>query len=129
MRKTYTNFYKVNDEEKYNKLLSHLHVTQSYGGFSPMSKMDKRGKELHGLYTYGPLVMQNDDGKEVELNAFFKEMQTLLPVGEALIWVETTDNDATAIIVTKDIIESMNLFSWLKSKARENDILGDITLI
>lgn len=94
-----------------------------------MSKMDERGKELHGLYTYGPLVMVDDDGKEVELNAFFEEMQTLLPVGEALVWVETTDNDATAIIVTKDIIESMNLFSWLKSKARENDVLNDITLI
>ena len=73
--------------------------------------------------------MIDEDGKEVELNVFFKEMQTLLPVGEALVWVKTTDNDATAIIVTKNVIESMNLFSWLKSKARENDILNDITLI
>ena len=129
MRKTYTNFYKVNDEEKYKNLLSHLHVTPSYGGFSPMSKMDERGKELHGLYTYGPLVMVDDDDKEVELNAFFEEMQTLLPVGEALVWVETTDNDATAIIVTKDIIESMNLASWLKTMARAQDVLNDISVI
>lgn len=110
-----TNYFRVTDEKKFERLLSCLSGTEDrIYNFTKI--MD--GAVYHALGTYGPITYQDsldkDEYAEDDFDYFLYQIQKILPDNEALIYMESGYEKlryvtGVCIVVTKNDIRSVNL--------------------
>lgn len=119
-----TNYFRVTDEEKYQKLFNRLGSEYQIEDFSEV----KDGVMYHGFGAYGTIDFYDENDLEIDFDIFLKEMQEILPDNEAFIYFETGNEKlkylvGSCIIVTNKEIVSENIDDWAIKKSKE--LLGD----
>lgn len=115
-----TNYFRVTDENKYKELFEKLSGEDVVQDFS---YTDDNGNILHGFGCYGCIGYYNED-EEYDLDLFFEELQEILPDDDAMIWIKAEYEKlryviGSAIVVTKDDIQSMDINTWAVHTARK----------
>lgn len=105
-----TNYFRVTDEEKLDRLLADI---EDACGTLHYSK-EKDGQLFHVICSYG--FMDFDWFEECTGYDFFEKLQQILPEGEVFIYMEAGHEklryvDADAIILTKDERRKLNFES------------------
>lgn len=102
-----TNYFEVTDDVKYQELLEAL--MQSYD----ISKIEREenGKVRHAFGTYEDIDLEYVDGFD---GNWIKEMQSILPDGEAFVLIVTgheklSSVSAGATIITNDAVDIVDL--------------------
>lgn len=114
-----TNYFRVTNEERYKELFNKLLSEDDIVDFT---FTDKEGITWHGFGSYGCIdykVSEDDFNREV----FFKEMQTILPDNEALIFMASGYEKLRyvtgySVIVTNKDIQYVDIINDAISKAR-----------
>lgn len=116
-----TNHFEVEDYKKFMELASRLNADEvmcsEYG--------DNRGRDTVILGEGGICISDGEDGSyEDGIGEFYKELQKILPVGEAAIFMEIGSEGfryltGSAVIVTRDTITSRDLEHIALDAARE----------
>ena len=140
-----TNYFRVTDEVKYAALIERLTVGE--GELYDFTKTDENGVIWHGFGAYDTIDYLNpaydefgddedefdedafdeEDYEDYDLDAFLKELATILPDGEAFILFNAGHEklryiSGSAIIVTNKGIDSVGLEEMAVAKAA--DLLG-----
>ena len=119
MSTTRTNYFKVTDEEKYEKLFSMLCSEDNIRDFT-----EKREDGIyHGFGAYGDISCYNEELDEFT-DEFYDGLKDILPDGEAFIMISSGYEklryvSGFATIVTNDGIEVISLEEAAKKKAGE----------
>lgn len=118
-----TNYFRVTDEEKYQKIFSRL-----IGNETEIEDFteEKDGDILHGFGSLSTVYYKTDESEEPDgnLEAFLQELQLILPHGEAFIFIECGHQKLNYIsghvsVVTKDNIRHLTLDNLALVLARE----------
>lgn len=122
-----TNYFRVTDEEKYEKLFSGLCSEDEINDFSCK---DEDGTVWHGFGCYGSIEYcdPDDDDADYSFDGFAKGLQEILPEDEAFMLFESGYEKLRyvtgwTVVVTKDRYEYMDIQRWAVGKAKE--ILGE----
>ena len=126
-----TNYFRVTDEEKYQKLFSNLVANDDIYDFTET----KDGATYHGFGSYSSISYRlklsepTEDGNEYDydFDKFLYGIQDILPDDEAFIYFEVGNEklryvNAYAFLVTKEKIDSVDLDMAAKELVQE--ILG-----
>lgn len=118
-----TNYFRVINEEKYQKIFSKLSGEDTIHDFTK----EENGVIYHGFGSYGCVEYLNED-EDYDFDAFLKEIQDLLPNNEAFMYFEIGYEklryvNGTCYLVTRREIKSMSLDSWAANEAK--NLIGD----
>ena len=110
-----TNYFRVTDEEEYQKLFSNLITTigEDIEDFTEV----RDGVTYHGFGSYDSISYKldcQDDCCECDIGVFLEKIQKILPDDEAFMYFEVGNEKlryvtAYCFIVTKNEIKSMSL--------------------
>ena len=125
---TRTNYFRVNNEEKYKELFKHL-VSDSGDNIADFSK-NQNDEVLHAFGTYGSIdflekiPQENNEDLEYNFDCFISELQKILPDNEAFIMIESGNEKLRtvtgyALVVTRDKIQNIELRDWAVSTAKQ----------
>ena len=126
-----TNYFRVTDEEKYEKITSGL---SSEGGFLDFTK-EVDGITYHGFGSYSDFEYFDEedpdhdpDYPDSNFDAFLNKMQEILPEDEAFIYMSAGNErlryvTGYVVVCTKVEIRSMDFHSAALTMAKE--MLGD----
>ena len=119
---TRTNYFRVTDEERYKELVKNFACdTDDVHHYAK----NKDGKIFHMFGAYGRIDYVSDDNELCSLSdAFYPELQRILPEGEAFILQEVGHEklryvNGRADIVTKDTVKYVDLATAIMQKAKE----------
>lgn len=117
-----TNYFRVTDEEAYQKLFSRL---TSESGIEDFTE-ERDGVLWHGFGAYSTIDF--GDGEDEDFNYFLKKLQEILPNDEAFIYKEAGNEKLRhvvgfVIVVTRHFIRGTSLDEWAKEQAKE--LLGE----
>ena len=123
---TRTNYFRVTDEERYKELVKKF-VCDTDDIYHHTKNKD--GEIFHMFGAYGTIECVSDDNELCSLSdAFYPELQRILPEGEAFILQEVGHEklryvEGRADIVTKDTVKYVDLAIAIMQKAKE--LLGN----
>ena len=118
-----TNYFRVTDEEKYEKLFNSLISEDDIEDFTEV----KDGITYHGFGSYSSIDYL-DENEEYHFDLFLTELQKILPEDEAFMYFEVGYEKLRYLVgytyvVTRNEIKGMNIDDWAKDTAKE--ILGE----
>ncbi len=117
-----TNYFRVTNEDRYQKLYAKLRSDDLYD----LSEVTQEGT-IHCFASYGSIWFCPDGDEEEygDMNDFYKAIQAILPEGEAFMLFESGHEklryvSGDAVCVTRDrIAYSPGLQNWALAVARE----------
>lgn len=117
---TRTNYFKVTDEDRYKELFGNLCSEDEIHDFT---KIDKDGAVWHGFGSYGTIDYRLKDEDDWDMDTFFKELQKILPDGEAFIMMGSGYEKLRyvtgwCVVVTNKEIRSTNIQTEALNSAR-----------
>ena len=113
-----TNYFRVNDEEKYKELIKYL-VSNSEIEFL---EKEINGEKHFGFASYGCFDYEDTQIEEFNFDIFLDEMQKLLPDGEVFVYMESGHEKiryvtGIAIICTNKEIRTLSMQNWILEQA------------
>lgn len=115
-----TNYFRVTDEERYQKLFEHLVAGDEVKDLTK----ERDGVLYHGFGAYGSIDWQENEEADCDFNHFLEELQKILPDDEAFIYQEVGHEklhsvDGYGFVVTSKEIRAESISSWAKEMVEE----------
>lgn len=116
-----TNYFKVTDEEEYQKLFEKVKsCAEDLADFS----RTEDGETLHGFGGYGSIDYCDENEEYLGIDSFFDELSKILPDNEAVIYTEVGNEKlnylaAYSIVATNEDVKIVDLRECAKDKAKE----------
>ena len=106
---TRTNYFKITDSDKFKEICEE--ITSESGVEFDVTEKD--GK-LYGCISCESIIMLNDEDESVDVESFYKKLQTVLEEDDAIIFTSIGHEKlrylvGMIIVITKDDIQYINL--------------------
>ena len=106
---TRTNYFKITDSDKFKEICEE--ITSESGVEFDVTEKD--GK-LYGCISSESIIMLNDEDESVDVESFYKKLQTVLEEDDAIIFTSIGHEKlrylvGMIIVITKDDIQYINL--------------------
>ena len=114
-----TNYFRVTDEEKWQKLFEELSSEDNIEDFTK----EKNGVTYHGFGAYSSIDYLDPKTEEYDFNLFLEKLQKILPEDEAFVYFESGYEKlryvtGCVVVCTKKTIESMSLLEWATKEVK-----------
>ena len=106
---TRTNYFKITDSDKFKEICEE--ITSESGVEFDVTEKD--GK-LYGCISSESIIMLNDEDESVDVESFYKKLQTVLEEDDAIIFISIGHEKLRYLVgmitvITKDDIQYINL--------------------
>ena len=106
---TRTNYFKITDSDKFKEICEE--ITSESGVEFDVTEKD--GK-LYGCISSESIIMLNDEDESVDVESFYKKLQTVLEEDDAIIFTSIGHEKlrylvGMIVVITKDDIQYINL--------------------
>lgn len=106
---TRTNYFKITDSDKFKEICEEI-ISESGVDFDVTEKDGK----LYGCISSESIIMLNDEDESVDMESFYKKLQTVLEEDDAIIFTSIGHEKLRYLVgmitvITKDDIQYINL--------------------
>ena len=106
---TRTNYFKITDSDKFKEICEEI-ISESGVDFDVTEKDGK----LYGCISSESIIMLNDEDESVDIESFYKKLQTVLEEDDAIIFTSIGHEKLRYLVgmitvITKDDIQYINL--------------------